>query len=74
MAATLERSGDEAEDLTKAFRNWIHNSEESLFPAPDNVVDPVPVPAARTSGEREFAEIAAQLTHGAYVADLRAAS
>ncbi|TDC52488.1 hypothetical protein E1281_19020 [Actinomadura sp. KC345] len=72
LAAALETCRDG--DLSEAFSTWMYESEESLFRDHDNVVVPLPVPAALESGDPEIAEVAALLPADAYLADLRTAA
>lgn len=74
MATALEKSSGTGGDLSEAFMEWIHESEESLFrDHHENAVDPVPVADALASDDTEMAEVAALLPAEAYLADLREA-
>uniref|UniRef100_UPI003F49249D hypothetical protein n=1 Tax=Actinomadura sp. CA-154981 TaxID=3240037 RepID=UPI003F49249D len=61
-------------DLRRAFAEWLYDAEDSLSRHPSDVVEPMPVATARTSGDAQVAETAAGLPDDAFLADLRTAT
>jgi hypothetical protein len=61
-------------DLRRAFSEWLYGADDSLSRHPLDVVEPLPVATARTSGDPRLAEVAAGLPGDAFLADLRTAA